>query len=123
MNSCSLDYTIELLENLIFSRDNPDKELAEMIINHAKIPFFRIDRDNRLLTDILGIETRKVCENIYLVEKIINPHVNYLSPGDYVIAPRKWDETFGQKEQRVEDYLYILKISEGICRFQKKKFS
>lgn len=121
MNNCSLDQTIELLDSLIFSRDNPDKELAEMIVNHAKIPFFRIDRAERLLIDVLGIETRKVCENIYLVEKIINPHVNYLSPGDYVIAPRKLDETFTQKDQKIEDYLYVLKINEDACKLQKEK--
>lgn len=121
MDNSKLDQIIDLLDNMVFSRENPDRELAEIIINHVKIPFFRIDRNEKLITDILGIETRKVCDNFYYVDKIINDQLDYLNPGDYIIAPKRIDEAFTKEARKVEEELYVLKITKDGCRIHKKR--
>ena len=121
MNNSKLKYAMKLINDVILLNDNSDKELAEIIVNYMSIPFFRIDRSSLLLTDVLGIETRKVCENIFKVEKIINSQIDYINPGDYIIAPRELDENFTKKYEKFEDYLTIIKIENGVCNVKKNK--
>lgn len=112
--------TVKLLENLRCEEKDIDRELAEVVVNHVQIPYFRIESDERLLTDILGIETRKVCTNIYRVEKVINSQISYVAPGDFVIAPRKITKNFGQRDIQIKDKLYVLKVQDGTPELLKK---
>lgn len=122
MEISKLNKTLKLLENLNCKEIDMDRNLAEIVINYLQIPYLRVDSNEKLLTDILGIETRKVFTNIYRVEKVINRQIDYIDAGDFVIAPRKISKSCLLSEgTHIKDVLYLIKIRDGTPAFLEKE--
>jgi hypothetical protein len=121
MDISSLEQLLKLIEKMESKVPGIERCLAENIINSLRVPYFRMEQDERIIADILGIETRKITDNVYLVERVFNHGMFDIVSGDFLIAPQRIKKRLDYEEIPSQVKLQVLRIKDNNALLFEKK--
>lgn len=117
----TLNKIIEIIKNKI-TKEEDERELSRILLRNCNVPFLREITGEVLVIDLLGLEYKKISNDIFIITKVNKNYQNKLMVGDYILGPKLIDKNdFNDKKVCIKFDLLIYRKNKK-TNFIKKHF-